>query len=140
MRLGFRPSDRPDPGPGLGRILLVEDEQVVRDLACEMLEQQGYEVVCAADPEEALDLAGREQIDALVTDVVMPKMSGRVLAARLRSLRPDLPIVYTSGYTEDLSLRNGLLEAGSLFLQKPFGSKDLGRAVRAVLATASTGA
>ncbi len=116
-------------------VLLVEDEAVVRVLAGEMLRLHGYDVIEAADPVEALELAGRKRFDALVTDVVMPKMSGRALAARLREREPNLPIVYTSGYSTDAALRDGELEPGAVFLQKPFGVRELGRAVQAVLGT-----
>jgi two-component system, cell cycle sensor histidine kinase and response regulator CckA len=127
-------SDRAPTGPGQNeRILLVEDEAVVRELAEEMLGLQGYAVIAAADPVEALAVASNERFDALVTDVVMPKMSGRALAAQLREQRADLPIVYMSGYSTDAALRDGELEPGALFLQKPFGATDLGRAVREVL-------
>jgi len=124
-------SSRPQESASI--VLLVEDEAVVRELAGEMLRLQGYEVIEASGPLEALELADRTRFDALVTDVVMPKMSGRALAACLRAREPELPIVYTSGYSTDSALRDGELEEGAVFLQKPFGGADLGRAVRGVL-------
>ncbi len=135
------PSPSAAPAPllegGNERILLVEDELIVRELAAEMLRAQHYDVLVAADPLEALGVADGERIDALVTDVVMPHMSGRVLAARLRERRPALPILYISGYSDDAALRDGELEEGAAFLQKPFGARDLGRVVGQILATAT---
>jgi two-component system cell cycle sensor histidine kinase/response regulator CckA len=109
------------------RVLLVEDEETVRDFTRHVLERYGYEVVTAADGPMALDVASRDPrpIDALVTDVVMPGMSGRALATRLRELRPGLPILLVSGYTaETLDTSTGL-GAGMAFLSKPFSPDAL---------------
>ncbi len=123
--------------PGGGeRILLVEDEPIVRALTRELLEARGYSVAEASSPEEALALAVREPVDLLLTDVVMPGMNGRRLAASLRRDRPSLPVVYTSGYSDDAALREGSLEPGARFLQKPYTGDDLARAIRACLEAA----
>jgi len=122
--------DVPEPAaealPGSGRILLVEDEDVVRDLVVVMLKRHGYEVLEAPGPLEALELAGDASCcDLLLTDVVMPKMNGRELARRVRVLAPDLHVVYTSGYAPEAVLDGGRLDAGEYFLQKPFTSTAL---------------
>ncbi len=116
-------------------ILLVEDEAGVRRLAREMLLRQGYTVLEAASGPDALELWSQHggAIDLLVTDVVMPQMSGRELAERLREARPDLKVLYMSGYTNDVIARHGVLEAEVAFLQKPFAAESLGRKVRTVL-------
>ncbi|MFA6147185.1 MAG: PAS domain S-box protein [bacterium] len=129
-----RPS-LPHPSPGTETILLAEDEEVVRRLTREILSENGYKVLEAENGREALLLseAHRGEIHLLLTDVVMPKMSGRELTERIRPLRPGLRILYMSGYTDDAILRHGVLEDGIPFLQKPFTPEDLARKVREVL-------
>lgn len=116
-------------------ILLVEDEDVVRRLVRQMLTRQGYEVIDAADPEQALEIAcgGEKTFDLLVTDVVMPKMNGRELAERLTGTQPSLRVLYTSGYTASAIKSNGQLEPDMVMLQKPFTMQDLADKVREVL-------
>jgi CheY-like chemotaxis protein len=120
---------------GRGTILLVEDEEAVRLFAEHVLCEAGYRVVTAADGEEALHLAEKllGQINLLVTDVVMPRMSGRQLAENLTKLRPDLKILYMSGYTDDAVLRHGVLTAEAAFLQKPFSGVVLSQKVNEVM-------
>ena len=135
---GARGSDRPllpHPSPGTETVLLAEDEEVVRRLAREILSGNGYKVLEAGNGREALLLseAHRGEIHLLLTDVVMPKMSGRELGERIRLQRPDLRILYMSGYTDDAILRQGVLEDGIPFLQKPFTAEGLARKVREVL-------
>ncbi|HWN10413.1 MAG TPA: PAS domain S-box protein [Pyrinomonadaceae bacterium] len=116
----------PEIPRGQGTILLVEDEELVRDLAAELLETTGYEVLTAANGIEALrkctEYVG--QIDLLITDVVMPQMGGRELAERLVELRPHTRVLYMSGYTDDAIVRHGVLDDQMSFIQKPF-SLDL---------------
>jgi PAS domain S-box-containing protein len=126
-----------EPAAGSGRILLVEDEAVVRGLVAEMLEARGYEVLEAPCPLEALELAESERCDLLLTDVVMPKMNGRELARRIRGRTPSLHVVYTSGYAPEAVLDGGRLDAGEFFLQKPFTAGDLGAIVREALDAAA---
>jgi hypothetical protein len=123
-----------EPSAGNEAILLVEDETLVRDLAAEILREHGYSVLAAA-PEEALSLAAQHPsfIDLLLTDVVMPGVSGRVLADRLVGLRPRMKVLYMSGYTDDTIGRHGVLDDQTKLLTKPFLPADLLRKVREVL-------
>jgi len=116
-------------------ILLVEDEQSVRDLAREVLESQGYTVLESASGASSLELAEglMRPIDLLVTDVVMPGMGGRVLWENFARLQPNARVLFMSGYTDDAVLRHGILEPGVAFLQKPFTPGELVRKVREVL-------
>jgi two-component system, cell cycle sensor histidine kinase and response regulator CckA len=117
------------------RLLLVEDNDAVRGLMSRVLESSGYALVEAASPREALELAAttKEPIDLLVTDVVMPGMNGRQLSNMLREERPDLPVLYISGYTDEAMISRGLLPPGTAFLQKPFSVDQLQRALREIL-------
>ncbi len=119
---------------GRETVLLVEDEADVRALTCEFLKAAGYQVLTAADGEEGLETGRRfgDEIDILVTDVVMPRMRGPELAKRLKRLLPDLKVVYMSGYTEEFSEGPNLLESG-YFLQKPFSRDALLRQVHDAL-------
>jgi PAS domain S-box-containing protein len=121
---------------GSETVLLVEDEPLVRDLAHRILSQQGYKVLEAANGEEALRVVQEhigEKIHLLLTDVVMPQMGGKELADQLKLLRPDVKVLYTSGYTDDAIVHHGVLEPGTHFLQKPFSPKTLSHKVREVL-------
>ena len=122
----------PRPARATGTILLVEDEEAVRRLARRVLEEVGYRVLEAADGPEALRLAGRwdDAIDLVVTDVIMPGMSGQELSARLRQQRPWLKILYVSGYTDDAILQHGTLLPNTSFLQKPFTPAGLAQRVQ----------
>jgi|GEM_PF-1968127 len=116
-------------------ILVVEDEAVILELACAMLEQLGYTALAAASPEEALHLTKTHlnPVHLLVTDVVMPGMNGRDLAAQLTQLCPDLKVVFMSGYTANVIAHHGVLDPGVHFLQKPFSMDDIAAKVHAVL-------
>ncbi len=124
------------PGPG-GRetILLVEDEPSLLALTTTMLERFGYRILAASTAHEALRLAKAHagEIHLLITDVVMPEMNGRELARQLLSLYPDLKRLFMSGYTADVIARQGVLDDGVNFLQKPFSRNQLGLKVREVL-------
>ena len=118
-------------------ILLVEDAPRVRAVVREILEMQGYEVIEARQGAEALALAAAHEgpIHLLITDVVMPEMSGRELAQRLVPLRPEMNVLYISGYTDDAIVRHGVLEAGMALLPKPFTPDALAAKVREILDT-----
>ncbi|MDQ1708045.1 MAG: two-component system, cell cycle sensor histidine kinase and response regulator CckA [Pyrinomonadaceae bacterium] len=121
--------------PGSETILLVEDEQLVRELTEEMLQECGYLVMTASDGEAGLLLsqqfAGR--IDLMITDVVMPRMSGRELAEQVAILRPETRVLFMSGYTDDSIVRHGILEEDVAFLQKPFSPELLAAKARELL-------
>lgn len=130
----------PQPPPRAERgetILLVEDEDAVRRLVRNMLVRHGYAVLDAAGGEQALELFERhaDRIALLLTDVVMPGMSGRELAAQLRARRPGLKVVYMSGYTGDVLGDRGVPEPGITLIQKPFTPRTLLRRLREVLST-----
>jgi signal transduction histidine kinase/CheY-like chemotaxis protein len=120
---------------GRETILLVEDEARVRQLACDILQASGYTVLEARHGHAALEVCQNHTgtIDLLLTDVVMPSMNGRELAERLAPLRPDMAVLYTSGYTDNAIVLHGVLDARTVFLQKPFTPDALARKVRQVL-------
>jgi two-component system, cell cycle sensor histidine kinase and response regulator CckA len=120
---------------GAETILLVEDQKEVREVAREILLRCGYQVLDASGAAEALSICEREArpIELLLTDVVMPQMSGRELAERVASLRPEARVLFMSGYTEDAILRHGILAADVAYLQKPLAPEPLARRVREVL-------
>jgi PAS domain S-box-containing protein len=121
--------------PGTETILLVEDEANLRYLARQYLEKQGYKVIEAADGAVAMQIAVAHEavIHLLLTDVIMPGMNGRELAQRISEIRPNVKVLYMSGYTENVVGHNGLLDAGIRLLQKPFNLRDLKSIVREVL-------
>jgi CheY-like chemotaxis protein len=121
--------------PGIETILLVEDEAAVRKMVGEVLRLNGYTVLEASSGEEAVEIfrQSRLPIPVLVTDMIMPGMNGRVLAERLRLSRPDLKVIYLSGYTENILDLHGPLPPGTAFLQKPFTPAVLIRNVRELL-------
>jgi CheY-like chemotaxis protein len=120
---------------GRETVLLTEDEEQVRQMIRVILEMNGYCILEAASGEEALALYKQHegQIDLVMTDVVMPQMSGRELAQSLESLHPGIKVLYMSGYTDDAIVRHGLLDQEIAFLQKPFTPDALMRKVREVL-------
>ena len=121
--------------PARETVLLVEDAGRVREVVREILEINGYDVLEARHGADALEISGRHRgrIDLMVTDVVMPEMSGRELAQRLAPLRPDMRVLYMSGHTDDAIVRHGVLDAGIAFISKPFTPDALAAKVRAVL-------
>jgi len=116
-------------------VLLAEDDAMVREVVAQALEKKGYRVLRASDGPMALDLARGHsaRIALLATDLVMPGMTGRELALALLAERPDLRVIYMSGYADDAVVRHGVLEKGLHYLQKPFSIADLARKVREVL-------
>jgi two-component system cell cycle sensor histidine kinase/response regulator CckA len=128
------PSTVAPPG-GIETILIVEDEPAVRRMASRALRSQGYAVLEATNGAEALEvLSGAAgPVDLVLSDVVMPVLNGRELSERLAIDRPEVRVLFMSGYTDDDIVRRGLLRPGAPFLQKPFVPADLSRKVREVL-------
>jgi CheY-like chemotaxis protein len=120
---------------GTETVLLVEDSPVVRAAARVVLRHYGYKVLEAPTGRAALDIAARKQqpIDVLLTDVVMPEMSGRLLAEEFYKLRPNAKAVFMSGYTDDAVVRHGILTASVAYIQKPFTGEALAAKIRSVL-------
>ena len=115
-------------------ILVVEDEQRVRHFAVDALRELGYTAISASDPLEALrTLSEQPRIDMMFTDIVMPEMTGRQLADAALELRPDLRVLYTTGYARDAVVHNGMIDIGVAFLAKPYSLAELARKVRDVL-------
>ena len=125
---------------GTETILLVEDEELLRVIMRETLEGSGYRVLAAASPEHALALSREHAggIDLLLTDVVMPGMNGKQLAEQLLNERPDLNVIYMSGYTDDIIAHRGVLEARERFIEKPAPAEALLQTVREVLDSRSS--
>lgn len=130
-----RDAEARDAVRGTETILLAEDEEMVRKLALEVLESYGYRVLMAASGGAALLVCERhkERIHLLITDVVMPEMSGRELSDRLAQIRPEMKVLYMSGYTDNAIVHQGILDAGAHFIQKPFSPNVLARKVREIL-------
>lgn len=115
-------------------VLVVEDEPQVRRMTTESLRELGYSVVEAGNGQEALKLlAERQDITLLFTDIVMPEMNGRELADKVHALMPDLPVLYTTGYTRNAIIHNGMVDQGIAFLPKPFTIEQLARKIRLIL-------
>jgi two-component system cell cycle sensor histidine kinase/response regulator CckA len=128
-------ADLGKPPGGTETILVVEDDEALREIVSELLREAGYRVIVAAHGEEALGVGAQNggPPDLVITDVVMPRMTGRALSEQLRALGPRLRVLFMSGYTDAAVLYQGLLEPGTAFLQKPFGPEALLRKVREVL-------
>jgi CheY-like chemotaxis protein len=127
---------KPDvPHRGSETILVIEDEDVVRNLACRGLRDQGYSVVEATNGAQALEYIQEHAgaIDLVISDVVMPEMGGREFGQRLTLVEPALPVLFMSGYTGEDVVQRGLLEPGAPFQQKPFTPGGLATKVRAML-------
>ena len=122
---------------GTETILLVEDDSSLREVTCEVLETSGYNVISADSPGRALYLVNchRGPIDFLLTDIIMPKMNGRELATRVLEIRPNMKVLYVSGYSDGVlqDSVHGALEGGLEFLQKPFTRLALTSKVREIL-------
>jgi len=136
-RTGERPAVAAQPAAttpkgGSETVLVVEDEEGVRELIREILEQAGYAVIVAASPIEAVAAAG-DDIDLLITDMIMPGMTGREVADRMRAVRPELGVLYVSGYTGDAMMHRGLLDRDAELMVKPFSFGELLTRVRETL-------
>jgi CheY-like chemotaxis protein len=140
-RVSRRGPSAADVRRGEETLLLVEDEEDVRNLARDVLVESGYTVLAVTGADEAVRICEEHDgpISLLLSDVVMPKVSGPQLAARLLDLRPDLRVLYMSGYTDEAIVHHGVLEPGTMFIEKPFTPESLSGKVRDVLDTASGG-
>ena len=130
-----RPVEKPKDLTGRGTVLLVEDEDAVRSFAARALAQRGYRVLEATTGTEALDLfrSHHGDVDLVVSDVVMPEMDGPTLCEQLRRERPDLKVIFISGYAEDAFRQHLAENEDFMFLQKPFDLKQLAATVKAAL-------
>jgi len=130
------PAPAPEPQAALATILVVEDEAGIRALVRKILRRQGYEVLEAANGQDALTLCGdqAQRVDLLITDLLMPQMGGRELVERLETQGHDMKVLYVSGYTDDATVYSGDLPPGTAFLQKPFTLGSLLDKVKEVLA------
>jgi two-component system cell cycle sensor histidine kinase/response regulator CckA len=122
-------------------ILLVEDEPAILDITTMMLEQLGYQVLTAATPNKALQVATEctGSIDLLITDVIMPGMNGRELAQRMQAIQPQIKCLFMSGYAAEVIAPEGVLEEGVAFIHKPFSMKRLAASVRQALERDASG-
>jgi two-component system, cell cycle sensor histidine kinase and response regulator CckA len=128
--------EEPDVSRGGGETIVVaEDEELVRNLLVRVLEWSGYKVLAFSSGEDALGLLSdvNNRADLLLTDVVMPGMNGRELAERARDLRPDLKVLYASGYTDDIIHQHGVAEQGAQFISKPYSISELTNRLRGIL-------
>jgi two-component system cell cycle sensor histidine kinase/response regulator CckA len=123
---------------GSQTILIVEDEAALLEVTHQSLEAVGYVILAAQSPSEAIRISESHPgpIHLMVTDVIMRGMNGAQLATHLSAPRPEMKVLYVSGYTDDTIVRHGVLEAGLAFLQKPFSPKTLARKVGEVLSVA----
>lgn len=125
-----------EPARGEGHILLVEDETELRTTSAEYLTSLGYTVLGAGSGPEALQLASQqERIDLVISDVVMPRMNGREFTDQLRKVRPNIKLLFISGYADDVVLQAGISMSGTPFLQKPFSLRQLGAKVHELLSS-----
>ena len=120
---------------GFETVLVVEDEEIVRELVCDILAEQGYHVMCAVDGHDALRIAGEfdGRIHLLITDVIMPHMNGPELAVALCAKRPDMKVLYVTGYSDNDIGDHGVLDTRTELLQKPFTPQTLARKIRDVI-------
>jgi CheY-like chemotaxis protein len=135
LRDPARVDDQPPRAQASETVLVVEDERSVRDLTVRMLEKLGYSVLVASGGAEAIEIAHAHTgaISLLLTDVVMPGMSGRQVADELLASRRGLKVLYLSGYTDNTVVHHGVLEQGLHFLPKPFSREDLAKKIRDIL-------
>nr|CBX27285.1 hypothetical protein N47_I07050 [uncultured Desulfobacterium sp.] len=128
-------AERTDILTGTETIMVVEDDEMVRNFIVKVLEHYGYKVLTAANGEEAIQISGdyHEPIHLTLTDVIMPGISSQVMELSLKSLRPEMRVLYMSGYTDNTIVHHGVLDSGKAFIGKPFSPESLGRKVRETL-------
>jgi two-component system, cell cycle sensor histidine kinase and response regulator CckA len=129
------PAPGEPPPPGRETVLVAEDSESVRGLIRELLVERGYNVIAVAQGEDALAVLqeGKQTVDLVLTDVVMPKLGGADLVRRLRATHPRLRVVYMSGYTDGAFSGQGALDPGAIVLEKPFSADTLARTIRLAL-------
>ena len=127
------------PLTGSGTVLIVEDDPVLLSMTTDMLEQMGYTVITALDPEQAIRLCidAGIKIDMIITDIIMPNMNGKQMVEQIIQVRPDIRVLYISGYTSDIIAQKGVLDKGMHFLMKPFNMRTLSEKVKEILCGAS---
>lgn len=133
------PEPLPPPAqPGTGTVLLVEDDDLVRGVTTAALKSIGYTPIVAAGPQEALQMCAQPGADIrlILTDIVMPGMTGAELRDRVKAIRPDIKVLFMSGYTSDVIVTHGVLRRGVHFIQKPFSIDELGRKIAEILGAA----
>src|SRR5450631_3950380 len=120
---------------GSETILVAEDHEGIREVVNEVLSSHGYTTILAADGQEALQLFRQDptRVDLVILDVTMPRLSGTELFTQMRAIRPDLPVVFTSGHTSEPDFLKSTIAAGAAFLQKPYTTRILGQIVRSTL-------
>ena len=118
-----------------GTVLVVDDEEDIREAVRRLLARDGYSVLVCGDPADAVELcrSHEETIHLLLTDALMPRMSGQQLATLLTRMRDDLAVLYMSGYPKEIAVREGIVEVGTMVLEKPFTRESLLAAVQAAL-------
>ncbi len=128
-------TSEPAMATGVGTILLVEDDNLVRRMTKGMLETLGYTVLAAESARQALSICKKKDtvIDLMITDVVMPGASGADLRTRVEAMRPGIKVLFMSGYTSDVIVHHGVLEEGVQFIQKPFAMNDLAQKIRELI-------
>ncbi|QWV97878.1 PAS domain S-box protein [Geomonas nitrogeniifigens] len=140
-RLGDAEADEEEidaaiPSTGSGTVLLVEDEEMLLWTTTRMLEEMGYTVIQAQSPEVAIGICGKgERIDLVLTDVVMPGMNGREMAERIRAIRPEVKVLFMSGYTADIVAQRGIVEEGMHYISKPLDARKLNEKIAQMLAS-----
>jgi CheY-like chemotaxis protein len=137
IRIMERPGKKEESLQGSETILVVEDDDMVRELAINILKRYGYTVLFAGDGQEAFHICRglKEPVQLMLTDVVMPRISGRELVESLEGMRPEMKVLFMSGYTDNAIVHHWILDNRIAFIQKPFTPGDLARKVREVLDT-----
>ena len=118
-----------------GCILIIDDEEIIRETASEILEELGYQVLCARDGQEGLDIyrENQELINVIILDMIMPKMNGRECFAQLRKINPEIKVLISSGFTSEEAMRNINIDDAAGFLKKPFTVTELYEALCRVI-------
>ena len=131
-----KPCPAPAPGkPEMPTILVVDDDDLILELVCDILKRQGYIVLAASRPSRAIEIAVEYEgiIDLLITDIIMPEMNGQEVASKISQIRPATKILLMSGYTGDITLKQDLFNLNMQFIEKPFSGKNMKKKVQEIL-------